>query len=144
MASAEYTHSVTVRTTQDTVWTSLQSADTWADIGPVDRVWDPVVDNDVLMGYRWATDIGGRTYEGTARTVDHTRPSRFSMVLDAGEMAGTIGIDLAPNEIGTHLEVSLLIESRGMLSSLFFPAIKNAIGSGFPDQVEGMAQHLED
>ena len=162
MPSAEYTHSVTVDTPPDGVWASLQSAETWADIGPVDRVWAPMMDEGILMGYSWATDIGGRAYEGSARTLEHERPrslglqptlegtleherpSRFSMELDAGEMAGTIAIVLAENDNGTHLEVSLVIESRGMLSSLFFPAIRSAIGSGFPQQVEGMAAHLGD
>jgi hypothetical protein len=40
--------------------------------------------------------------------------------------------------------VSIELRSKGMLSSLFFPAIKGAVGSGFPDQVADMGAQLED
>jgi hypothetical protein len=63
--------------------------------------------------------------------------------LDAGEMAGKIDATLSDgNPGGTDIEVSIELRSKGMLSSLFFPAIKSAIGGGFPDQVEEMATAL--
>ena len=46
------------------------------------------------------------------------------------------------NPGGTDAVVAIEIRSKGLLSSMFFPAIKNAIGSGFPDQVSDMGVRL--
>ena len=68
---------------------------------------------------------------------------RFQLVLDTSEMAGTITAELSPgNPGGTDAVVEIEIRSKGLLSSMFFPAIKNAIGSGFPQQVSDMGVRL--
>ena len=58
-------------------------------------------------------------------------------------MAGTIVVDLSAGDPGgTIVDVTLELASKGLLSSMFFPMLKRAIGSGFPDQVEEMAGQL--
>ena len=101
------------------------------------------MEDGVLLTFKWSTDIGGKVYEGVGTALEHDRPDRYVLDLDAGEMAGKISTDLsAGNPGGTDVVVSIELRSKGMLSSLFFPAIKRAVGSGFPDQVAGMASQL--
>lgn len=139
MPSATFSESVTIDANPAEVWDRLQDPDIWATLGPVQKVWDPVVENGVLQGFDWSTNIGGRVYDGTGKATEHQRPDLYEIVLDTSEMAGTITAELsAGNPGGTEAVVAIEIRSKGLLSSMFFPAIKNAIGSGFPDQVANM------
>ena len=143
MPSATFSESVAINVAPSEVWDQLQEPDVWASLGPVQKVWDPIVEDGVLTGFTWSTDIGGKVYEGTGKVLDHDRPDRYQLLLDTSEMAGTITADLSPgNPGGTDAVVAIEIRSKGLLSSMFFPAIKNAIGSGFPDQVSDMGVRL--
>ena len=143
MPSATFSESVAINVAPPEVWDQLQEPDVWASLGPVQKVWDPIVEDGVLTGFTWSTDIGGKVYEGTGKVLDHDRPDRYQLLLDTSEMAGTITADLSPgNPGGTDAVVAIEIRSKGLLSSMFFPAIKNAIGSGFPDQVSDMGVRL--
>ena len=143
MPSATFSESVAINVEPPEVWDQLQEPDVWASLGPVQKVWDPIVEDGVLTGFTWSTDIGGKVYEGTGKVLDHDRPDRYQLLLDTSEMAGTITADLSPgNPGGTDAVVAIEIRSKGLLSSMFFPAIKNAIGSGFPDQVSDMGVRL--
>ena len=143
MPSATFSESVTIDVDPASVWDQLQEPDVWASLGPVQKVWDPVFDGDVLTGFTWSTDIGGKVYEGSGTATEHQRPDRYQLILDTSEMAGTITADLsAANPGGTEAKVSIELRSKGLLSSMFFPAIKNAIGSGFPQQVADMGAKL--
>jgi hypothetical protein len=145
MPSATFQETAQISRAQSAVWDSLQVPLIWASVGPVQKVWDPEVDDGVLTGFKWSTDIGGKVYEGVGTALEHDRPRRYVLDLDAGEMAGTISTDLSDgNPGGTGIVVSIEIRSKGMLSSLFFPAIKSAIGSGFPQQVQDMVALLAD
>ncbi len=139
MPSATFSESVTIDAELTDVWDRLQEPDIWATLGPVQKVWNPTVEDGVLQGFDWSTDIGGKVYEGTGKAIDHQQPDLYKIVLDTSEMAGTITATLsAANPNGTVAVVEIEIRSKGLLSSMFFPAIKNAIGSGFPDQVADM------
>jgi len=143
MPSATFTETVTIDTDPANVWDQLQEPDVWASLGPVQKVWDPVFDDDVLTGFTWSTDIGGKVYEGTGKAISHRRPDRYELMLDTSEMSGRITADLSPsNPAGTEAVVAIELKSKGLLSSMFFPAIKNAIGSGFPQQVTDMGARL--
>ena len=143
MPSATFSESVAINVDPPEVWDQLQEPDVWASLGPVQKVWDPTFEDGVLTGFTWSTDIGGKVYEGTGKVLDHTRPDRYQLLLDTSEMAGTITASLSPgNPGGTDAIVEIEIRSKGLLSSMFFPAIKNAIGSGFPDQVSDMGVRL--
>ena len=143
MPSATFSESVAINVDPPEVWDQLQEPDVWASLGPVQKVWDPIVEGGVLTGFTWSTDIGGKVYEGTGKVLNHNRPDRYQLLLDTSEMAGTITADLSPgNPGGTDAVVEIEIRSKGLLSSMFFPAIKNAIGSGFPGQVSDMGVRL--
>ena len=143
MPSATFSESVAINVNPPEVWDQLQEPDVWASLGPVQKVWDPIVEDGVLTGFTWSTDIGGKVYEGTGKVLDHDRPDRYQLLLDTSEMAGTITAGLSPgNPGGTDAVVEIEIRSKGLLSSMFFPAIKNAIGSGFPEQVSDMGVRL--
>jgi len=143
MPSATFSQSVAIDVHPPEVWDQLQEPDVWATLGPVQKVWDPIVEDGVLTGFTWSTDIGGKVYEGTGKVLGHHRPDRYQLLLDTSEMSGTITVELSPgNPGGTDAVVEIEIRSKGLLSSMFFPAIKNAIGSGFPQQVSDMGVRL--
>ena len=143
MPSATFTETVAIDAAPGEVWDRLQEPDIWASVGPVQKVWDPTIDDRVLRNFKWSTNIGGKVYEGVGTALEHERPHRYVLDLDAGEMARKISTDLTDgNPGGTVIDVSIELRSKGMLSSLFFPAIKNAVGSGFPEQVADMAAQL--
>jgi carbon monoxide dehydrogenase subunit G len=145
MPSASSSHEVTVAQPADGLWQILQNADTWANIGPVERVWDPVHDAaGTLMSYRWSTTVAGRPYEGTAKTMAAEPPSSIQQELDGGEVAGVLTTRLSPNADPSHttITVHLEVSSRGALSAMFFPIIADAINRGLPDQVEEFAGRL--
>lgn len=143
MPSATFTETVTIDADPANVWDRLQEPDTWASLGPVQKVWDPIFADGVLTGFTWSTDIGGKVYEGTGEALSHQRPDSYELMLDTSEMSGTITATLSPaNPGGTEAVVAIELRSKGLLSSMFFPAIKNAIGSGFPGQVIDMGARL--
>jgi carbon monoxide dehydrogenase subunit G len=143
MPSATYQHTISVDAAPPEVWDGLQEPEIWSKLGPVQKLWDPVVEGGVLEGFRWSTNIGGVVYEGTGTTTVKDRPGRFQLVLDTSEMAGTITVDLSEgNPGGTSATVTVELRSKGLLSSVFFPVVSRAIGDGLPEQVEGMAAQL--
>jgi len=145
MPTATFTESIAISAAPTDVWDRLQEPGIWATVGPVQKVWDPAIDEGVLTTFKWSTDIGGKIYEGIGTALNHERPANYRIVLDTSEMAGTINVDLVDgNPGGTLATVSIEIRSKGLLSSMFFPAIRNAIGSGFPDQVADMGTRLSD
>ena len=140
MPAATYTHVALAEQPIDVVWDRLQSAETWSTIGPVDAVWDAVHENELLRSYRWRTTIGPTSYAGTARVVASERPRRMQLLLDAREVAGTLTTELhARSEAATEIAVTLEVVSRGMLSTLFFPVVSEAVGNGLPEQVDTFA-----
>jgi len=145
MPSATFTETVAIDAAHPDVWDRLQAPDVWASVGPVQEVWDPTINNGVLEAFHWSTDIGGKVYKGVGTATAHDRPDHYRLLLDTSEMSGEISVDLSPgNPGGTTAVVAIEIRSKGLLSSMFFPAIRNAIGSGFPDQVADMANELRD
>lgn len=144
MPTARFTHSADAARPPDVVWARLQAAETWANIGPVDEVWDPVHENGELRSYRWSATVGPTKYKGTARVVETNPPVRMRLELDAREMAGELEAVVVANGDGaTRITVTLAVESRGMLSTLFFPVVSEAVGNGLPAQVDGFAASLE-
>jgi hypothetical protein len=145
MPSATFTENVTIDAAPADVWDRLQVPGIWEAVGPVEKVWNPSVEDGVLESFEWSTNIGGKVYNGVGTAVTHDRPGHYRILLDTSEMSGEVDVVLTPaNPGGTNAVVSIELRSKGMLSSLFFPAIKNAVGSGFPDQVVDMGAQLED
>jgi hypothetical protein len=57
---------------------------------------------------------------------------------------GVTTVILDPTATGTVVTVVLEVESVGLLSSMIFPIIAGAIGSGLPRSVEEFAAGLDD
>lgn len=143
MPSATFRHTITIDSAPEAVWDSLQNPTVWESVGPVQKVWDPVIEDGVLIGFQWSTDLGGMVYEGTGTATIQERPDQYQLVLDTSEMAGTITVDLIPgNREGTTVDVTVELASKGLLSSMFFPVVSRAISDGLPDQVATMATSL--
>jgi carbon monoxide dehydrogenase subunit G len=145
MPSSTFHDTVTVDAPPELVWDQLQEPDIWSAIGPVEQVWDPTIEDGVLTGFQWSTDIGGVSYDGTATAVGHERPHRYELVLETSEMAGTITVDLAgeTHGAGTDIDVTLELRSKGLLSSMFFPVVSKAVGDGLPDQIQDLATRID-
>jgi hypothetical protein len=124
----------------ESAWAKLQSEDTWAGIGPLSYVSDAVHGDDgTLKSFTWAADLGGKRYPGTARSTEANQPTRFVLEMDTSEIAGTVTAELAPTGPTSQVTVTISMRTKGMLSAMFFPAIKQALASGFPQQVEDLA-----
>jgi carbon monoxide dehydrogenase subunit G len=140
MPSATFSHTVTVEVDQITAWSALQQPDTWANIGPVTRVTNPAFASDgTLVSFDWIADLGGKTYPGTAETTSYERPHRFELTMDTSEIAGDVIATVASDDPGSNVSVTITFRTKGILSAMFFPAIKQALASGFPQQVEDLA-----
>ena len=145
MPSASFTHAADAAGTPEDVWDRLQRVDSWANIGPIDEVWDPTHDGDSLQSYRWSATVGPTRYQGWAEVIESSRPHRMRLTLDAKEMVGELTTDISANGDGaTRIIVTLAVESRGMLSTLFFPVVSEAVGNGLPKQVEAFADSLDE
>ena len=145
MPSAAFTHETTVSAPIETVWHRLQDANTWANIGPIERVWD-AEHNDAgeLVRYRWSTSVGLRSYRGRAVTDASEAPDMMRLALDGGELTGTLTTQLSQNGSGTNVAVTLEVVSRGALSTMFFPLVSEVVGRGLPEQVEQFAAAFDE
>ena len=144
MPRATFTHQATADASIEDVWASLQEAETWADIGPVEDVSDAETNDDgMLQSFRWATTVGMKRYPGTAVVAASEVGEHMKLKLDAREVAGTLETHLSSNGHGTTVvTVTLEVVSRGTLSTLFFPVVSEAIAKGLPNQVDRFAEGL--
>jgi len=142
--SASFTHQSTAQAKKADVWNSLQDAATWANIGPVENVHDAVHNGDGhLDSFRWSTTVAARRYPGTAVVAAAEPERRMLLALDAREVVGALEARLEANGDGTTIvTVTLEVQSRGTLSTMFFPVVSEAIAKGLPAQVERFASSL--
>ncbi|HSG79232.1 MAG TPA: SRPBCC family protein [Acidimicrobiia bacterium] len=137
MPSGTFSHAVVVRARPADVWTRLQDAETWSGIGPIDDVWDATHGDDgVISGYRWSATAAGRSWKGTARTTEAVPEERLTLTLTSSEVRGTLTTKVSPTGEGSHLTVTLKVETVGMLSTLFWGVVRTAMEHGLPKQVE--------
>lgn len=64
------------------------------------------------------------------------------MDLDASEISGSIAVTVAESGDEPTLTVELTAQSKGVLAGMFWGPITDAIGRGFPTQVEEFAAGL--
>ncbi len=127
------------QTTVDEAWAALQEPETWSNIGPVASVSDPEYAADgTLTNFLWIADIGGKAYKGTAETTAYNKPDRFELTMDTSEIAGDVVATIDAENAGCTVTVTITFRTKGMLSAMFFPAIKQALASGFPQQIEDL------
>jgi carbon monoxide dehydrogenase subunit G len=143
MAQATFSHTVHVSASVQEAWDTLQDHETWANIGPVSSVSNPVNQPDgVLASFDWVADVGAKPYKGKAWVTDFEIPTRYELTMDTSEIAGDVVATVEPTHDGTDVTIAITFRTKGMLSAMFFPAIKSALASGFPQQVEDLAAGL--
>lgn len=144
MPSQTFTHTASTELPIDEVWTALDRPETWAAIGGVDRVYDPVVDEGGrLLGFSFETMIGGIIYRGKASPRERVTRSVMAWDIDSPDIKGVTAVQLeGDRDTGTRLTVALTVESKGMLAAMFFPTIAGAVGRGLPEAVEEFAAGL--
>lgn len=144
MPSASFSHTVTVAAPRDRVWAALDKPETWNGIAGVDRVHQAVVDEEgKLRGFLFDTMVGGTAYEGKATPHSREEGEAMAWELANSQVKGQIHIDLADAAGGdTRMTVVLEIASAGFMAGMFFSAIANAVGTGFPATVDAMAASL--
>ena len=144
MPRATFTHQAVANAPVEAVWSSLQDADTWANIGPVEDVSDPELDETGhLESFRWSTTVAMKRYLGSAEVTEMEPGERMTLELDAREVTGSLQAQLEPNGNDTTIvTITLEVVSRGTLSTLFFPVVSETVAKGLPAQVEQFAEGL--
>lgn len=143
MPSATFSHTASVTASVPEAWAVLQNPGTWSKIGPVSDVTNPEFHDDgTLKSFDWIADIGGKKYDGSAIGGDYTVNERFTMTLDTSEIAGDVVATVEDGSPSTDVTVEITFRTKGMLSAMFFPAIKQALASGFPKQIEDLASGI--
>ena len=140
MPAATFAHTVSTDAAPQTAWQALQRPATWENIGPVTGVVNPAFHDDgTLASFDWTANIGGKTYPGVATTTAYLTPERFELTMDTSEIAGDVVATIVGTDTGSDVTVEITFRTKGMLSAMFFPAIRQALSSGFPQQVEDLA-----
>jgi len=143
--SQTFTHEASTDAPIEAVWAKLDQPDTWESIGGVDRVFDPKIDDQGrLIGFSFDTVAAGRKYVGKATPNERVEGKRMAWNVHNTEVRGVTTVILNRSATGTAITVVLEVESVGLLSSMIFPIIAGAIGSGLPRSVEDFAAGLQD
>ena len=136
MPSASYTHTASISTDPGVVWLRLQEADAWEQIGPINEVWDAAHGDDgALLSFRWSTHAAGRDWSGTATTIESEAPETMVVELDTSEVRGAIAVRLGVGSI----RVDMTLRSVGLLATMFFGVVSDAVGGGLAGHVEEFA-----
>jgi len=139
MPAATFTHTVATTASADEAWAALQQPETWAGIGPVSSVSAAEYASDgTLSAFKWVADLGGKAYHGTAETTSYETPRQFELTMDNSEIAGDVVASIEEAGSGCSVTVKITFRTKGMLSAMFFPAIKTALAAGFPQQIEDL------
>jgi len=139
-----FTHSARSAADPERVWRALNLPATWEAIAGVDRVREPITDEDgSLRGFTFDTVVAGKSYVGTARPHERDEGRRISWEISNQEIRGVTRVDLTPDGPGTRITVTVDVESAGLMSRMFFPVVAATIGKGLPASVEEFAAALD-
>jgi carbon monoxide dehydrogenase subunit G len=143
VASETFNHSAIAAAARNEVWAALQKPETWEGIGGVENVHNPIVDADgSLQGFSFESVVGAKVYLGQAQRGRREEGRSMAWNIETSDIAGTVSVKLEDEGAGTRVDVTLEVESKGMLSNVFFPVISSTIGNGFPATVENFATSL--
>lgn len=135
-----FTHTATTSAPIEKVWAALDRPETWEGIGGVDRVFDPKVDEQGrLRGFSFETVAAGKRYIGMATPHERVEGETMAWQIQNPEVRGVTSVALRQSGDTTSISVTLQVESVGLLSSMLFPVIARAIGSGLPRAVDDFA-----
>ena len=121
----------------------MDKPETWASSSGIDRVHDPVFEDGRLIGFAFDTNIGGKTYAGVAKPHSRIEGESISWQIQNAEITGQVRVDISPIDTQTRIRVELDVESKGMMSRMFFPLIAGVIGNGLPQTVDAFASGFE-
>ena len=140
MPKDTFTHTTVTVAPLARVWASLDEPSTWEEVGGVDRVTDAVVEDDGrLRGFSFEVSAAGKPYRGVAKPRERHEEQLMAWDVDTAEVKGVTSVALRPLDEGTEITVMLEVESKGFLSSMFFPVIASAVGTGLPRSVDEFA-----
>ncbi len=140
MPSASFSHRAPVAATPGEVWSRLQEPATWAQIGPIEEVWDAVHNGDgELTSFRWSTRTAGRDWSGTATTTTAVPGERMVVDLLTSEVEGRLEVALEDGSV----DVSMSLSSIGFLATLFFGVVADAVGRGLEGHVTEFAAQFD-
>ena len=143
MPSAEFEHTAFAPVSVEKAWQQLQKPETWEGLAGVDEVFDVHHAPDgLLTAYRFRATAASQVYEGSATTVEATTESRMAIDIVTSEVTGTITTNLSAVDQGVSVSVRVKLRSTGFMSTLFFPVISQALGSGLPKQVAAFVERL--
>ena len=143
MPLATFRHSAAAQAPASTVWDALQDAGTWGGIGPIDEVFDAAHEEDgTLTGFGFRTTAAGKTWDGTARRVAAEPGKRVEFALTTGEIKARLAIDLTDESDHTTIAVRLEAEPAGMLATIFWGVVREAITADFTRRVDEFAAGL--
>lgn len=140
MTSETFSHSTVVAASRSEVWAALDQPETWNAVAGVDRVHEPIIDEqDRLQGFKFDTVVAGKSYEGIASPHRRVEGEVMSWDIENSQITGVIHVELDDVTDGTLLDVTVEMEARGMLSRMFFGAIARVVRDGLPQTVNDLA-----
>ncbi|HSJ27125.1 MAG TPA: SRPBCC family protein [Acidimicrobiia bacterium] len=127
----------------DEAWAALQHPTVWEGVAGVDHVTDAEHDREGnMVAFAFAAVVGGMRYPGTSQVTHRRPPAHMRLELDTSELVATIDVALAPAEAQTDLRFELTVRTKSLLAGMFFPAIADSIGRGFPQAADDLATRL--
>jgi len=143
MPAARFSHHAITPADVDGAWAALQRPDTWAQLAGVRDVSGAVHSPEGLLEqFLFVVAVAGQSYSGKAMTVRRSPLEEMALNIRSSELEGTITVALEPVDASTELRVSLELVPKGLLSTMFFPAITKAVGGGLAEQVDGLAAKM--
>lgn len=139
-----FSHSTALSVAPEVAWQALQDPQTWAAIAGVDEVSDTrYADDGTLAGYNFTVNAGIHTVRGAATTVEADRPVLMRLDIHSTEMAGWVRAIVRGGDVALpELTVTLEMRPKGLLATMFYPLIAQAVGREFPGHVQGFADRL--
>ena len=144
MPKAQFDHRVSIAAPPPAVWHQMQQPDTWAGLGPIERIWDPSWEDGILCSFHWHAQAGPRKVDGVA-TTRQVLPGELMVIdLQGGGFSGLLTTELSlGTDDHTDAHVVLALATDDMLLSLVFGIVADAIKKGLPEQVEQLAARVE-
>ena len=143
MPLATFRHSTTSSLSPDDTWDALQNPEVWAGIGLISKVWDPRQEEDGrLISFDFRTEAAGKTWDGVARVVTARPGEAMDLALTTQEIRARIGVEMIQASGTTSMSVRLEVEPAGMLATIFWGVVREAISKGFRAEVDALAGGL--
>ena len=143
MPKAQFDHHATIAASVPEVWEQMQRPETWAGLGPIERIWDPKWEEGILCSFQWHAQAGPRKVDGVATTRQVLTDELMVIDLQGGGFNGLLTTELSANGDGTDAHVVLALATDDILLSLVFGVVADVIKRGLPEQVEQLAARVE-